>query len=107
MQSSSSKNSKLPNNTSQIEENDNIIRYFGKNIYETNNLCDFKENAFSFWELKFWKFESCENSASGFLLQKIHVSNSYVSGSYSPSDSLTTSWLKFLQASIILQQAKM
>ena len=38
-----------------------MIWYFGKNIYETNDLRDFKENTFSFWELKLWKFESCEN----------------------------------------------
>ena len=41
MQSSSSKSSKLPSNSSQVEENDNIIGYFGKNIYKTNELCDF------------------------------------------------------------------
>ena len=63
VQSSSSKNSKLTNNTSQVKENDNIIGYFGKNTYKTNDLWDFLENALSFSELKLWKFESCENTS--------------------------------------------
>ena len=70
MQSSSSKNSKLPNNTSLIEENDNIIRYLGKNIYETNNLCDFKENTFSFWELKFWNLKALKKVLLVFFYKK-------------------------------------
>ena len=41
MQSNISKYSKPPNNNSQIKENDNIIGYFGKNIYKTNGFCNF------------------------------------------------------------------
>ena len=134
VQSSSSKNSKLTNNTSQVKENDNIIGYFGKNTYKTNDLWDFLENALSFSELKLWKFESCENTSMflvfffpTFNLNTMHIfCHSELStilvtkkkkcllvimviaaSVEAPSDSLTTSWLKFLQTSIIPRQTKM